>query len=138
MAGDIKVDVGSIVSGVGSIINNFRGKIPVELQGEMAKMELQIQEKMAEYEAAIASSQSAVNTVEAASSSWVARNWRPVFAWTCVLSFIIEYPLRVIVLCIFPTLNYPSIDMGVMMPPLLGLLGLGGMRTYEKRTGIIK
>jgi hypothetical protein len=28
----------------------------------------------------------------------------------------------------------PELDLAMMMPVLLGMLGLGGLRTYEKRT----
>jgi len=32
----------------------------------------------------------------------------------------------------------PVLDVAVMMPVLLGMLGLGGMRTYEKRNGVAR
>ena len=51
---------------------------------------------------------------------------------------------------IIPLLNYgiaivgaditppPPLDLEVMMPVLLGMLGLGGMRSFEKRTGVAR
>jgi hypothetical protein len=32
----------------------------------------------------------------------------------------------------------PQADMSVMMPVLMGMLGLGGMRTFERVKGVIK
>ena len=34
--------------------------------------------------------------------------------------------------------SVPLIDTATMMPVLMGMLGLGAMRTYEKRTGVSK
>jgi hypothetical protein len=32
----------------------------------------------------------------------------------------------------------PQADMGVMMPVLMGMLGLGGLRSFEKMKGVAK
>ena len=36
------------------------------------------------------------------------------------------------------TLPLPSLDMGVLMPLVMALLGMAGLRTYEKQKGISK
>jgi hypothetical protein len=131
MAGDIKVDVGSIVTGLGSIVNNIRGKIPVEMQADLEK-------KLIDLDAAVQASQSAVNAVEAASSSWFVRSWRPACAWVCVVAFALQYLIRPIISWIIPSATFPAIDTGEMMPLLFGLLGLGTMRSFDKLKGITK
>jgi hypothetical protein len=34
--------------------------------------------------------------------------------------------------------DLPEFDMGTLMPVLMGMLGLGGLRTFEKAKGISK
>jgi len=77
-----------------------------------------------------------VNKVEAASSNMFVAGWRPFIGWVCGLGFLSNFIL-------IPMSNFglalaksaiiiPMIDTTQMMPVLLGMLGLGGMRTVEK------
>lgn len=83
--------------------------------------------------------QLAVNKAEAESGSMFVGGWRPAVGWVCVAAL----PLNFIVTPMFgPVIEaYTSITMaplqtGEMMPILLGMLGLGGMRTFEKKHGV--
>jgi hypothetical protein len=131
MPGDINIDVGSVVSSIGSIITGFRGKIPPEL-------EAQLQEKLISLDAAVQASQAKINEVEAASSSWFVRSWRPACAWVCVVAFALQYLLRPVISWIVPAATFPAIDTGEMMPLLFGLLGLGTLRSIDKIKGVTK
>lgn len=86
---------------------------------------------------AVDTAQIAVNAEEAKSSNWFVSAWRPGVAWICVLAFAWAYVLQPIVVFIAaasgkPITNLPDLNMGEMMPVLLGLLGLSGLRTWEK------
>jgi len=88
-----------------------------------------------------------VNKVEAASASMFTSGWRPFIGWICGASLaysVIGYTFLNWALALyssasghaFPTL--PPVDTTVTMELLMGMLGLGGMRTYEKLKGLTK
>lgn len=80
--------------------------------------------------------QIAVNKQEAAHKSLFVAGWRPGTGWVCLTAMASNY----IVMPYLAVFGYtvPVLDLGEMMPVLLGMLGLGGMRTYEKRNGVAR
>ena len=83
----------------------------------------------------IAIAQIAVNK-EDAKGAWFQAGWRPAVGWVCVAGFTINFlvspllhPLGIIV---------PQADTSTMLPVLMGMLGLGGLRSYEKKNGLTK
>jgi len=80
-----------------------------------------------------------VDKAEAASASVFVAGWRPGIGWVCGIAFGWNYVLEpfmqfVATLCGHPV-TMPSLDLSGMMPVLLGMLGLGAMRTVEKVQG---
>ena len=68
--------------------------------------------------------------------------WRPAVGWVCTLGLATNY-LFVPVCNFLLTLNespitVPPLDLSEMMPVLLGMLGLGGLRTYEKTKAVAR
>ena len=57
-------------------------------------------------------------------------NWRPLIGWICGLSLGINYMVSPI--CAGFGVDIPQADMSVMMPLMFGMLGIGGMRSFEK------
>jgi len=91
----------------------------------------------------LAMAQIDVNKAEAASGSIFKGGWRPFIGWVCGFAFAYHFILQPILLfgvaaagISIPSL--PEFDMSQMMPVLLGMLGLGGLRTFEKQKGITK
>jgi phenylpyruvate tautomerase PptA (4-oxalocrotonate tautomerase family) len=91
----------------------------------------------------LALAQISVNAAEAASGSLFKGGWRPFIGWTCGLAFFYHFvgqPFAVFVMTVMgteiPTL--PEFDMGTLLTVLGGMLGIGGLRTYEKQKGITK
>ena len=80
----------------------------------------------------IALAQIKVNEAEA-KGNWFQSSWRPAIAWVCVLGFLINY--LVSPLCAGFGIVIPQADTGTMLPVLMGMLGLGGMRTLERVKG---
>jgi len=81
--------------------------------------------------------QIAVNKVEAASPSLFTSGWRPATGWVCVLGMtgnflVIPFTNFVMALTMEIPITVPLIPLDTMMPILLGMLGLGGLRTFEK------
>ncbi len=90
--------------------------------------------------------QIAVNMQEAKSENVFISGWRPAVGWTCTAAFAYAFVLQpfaafiALVSGMDPALleALPDLDIGAMMPVLLGMLGLGAMRTYEKKSGTNK
>lgn len=86
--------------------------------------------------------QTDVNKVEASSSSLFVSGWRPFIGWTCGTAFAYHYVLQPFLLFMFALFDkaivLPVFSMESLLTVLLGLLGLGGMRTYEKFKGVSK
>ena len=93
------------------------------------------------HEAAMA--QVATNQAEAKHRSVFVAGWRPFVGWTCGVALAYHFVLAPLILfgvnvagVEIPEL--PAFDMDSLMTVLLGMLGLGGLRTYEKKQGITK
>lgn len=80
-----------------------------------------------------AMAQVALNTAEA-KGNWFQSGWRPATGWICVLALAVNY--LVSPLAAGFGLVIPQADGGTLMPILMGMLGLGGMRSYEKTKNI--
>lgn len=65
-----------------------------------------------------------------AKGNWFQSSWRPSIGWICSLSLAINYMVSPI--CAGFGIDIPQADMSVMMPLLFGMLGLAGMRSYDK------
>ena len=78
--------------------------------------------------------QMAINQVEASSSSGFTSNWRPFIGWICGFSFAWQYFAGPIC-AFFLGKPIPTLDSTVMMTVLMGMLGLGVMRSYDKKQG---
>tara|TARA_R100001594_G_scaffold141433_1_gene187437 strand:+ start:38 stop:415 length:378 start_codon:yes stop_codon:yes gene_type:complete len=68
--------------------------------------------------------------IEEAKGNWFQSSWRPLIGWICGLSLMINYMVSPI-LAGFGII-IPQADMSVMMPLLFGMLGIAGMRSYDK------
>jgi hypothetical protein len=77
----------------------------------------------------IALAQIKVNEAEA-KGNWFQSSWRPATAWVCVLGFFVNF--LVSPLCAGFGINIPQADTSTMLPVLMGMLGLAGMRTAER------
>lgn len=77
-----------------------------------------------------------INKVEAANPSLFVSGWRPYIGWVCGLGCTwnwVGLPVLKAVMAIYGSpLSVSPADLSEMMPLLVGLLGLGGLRTYEK------
>ena len=90
----------------------------------------------------IAKAQIEVNRTEAASGSLFVSGWRPAVGWICAsgLGFnFLVVPLGNFYLTVSgSTILIPALDLSQMMPVLLGMLGLGAYRSFEKVKGVAR
>jgi len=91
----------------------------------------------------LALAQVEVNKAEAASGSVWKGGWRPFVGWMCGTAFAYHFviqPLAIFIVAAYgmeiPAL--PEFDMGQLMTVLMGMLGLGGLRSFEKSKGVAK
>ena len=81
-----------------------------------------------------------VNKTEAGHRNLFVAGWRPAVGWVCVLSMASNFlviPMANFTLALADsTVNIPLIDLSTMMPVLMGMLGLGALRTVEKTKGV--
>jgi len=86
--------------------------------------------------------QTDVNKVEAAHKSIFVAGWRPFVGWTCGSAFALHFvviPLANFFMVVF---KQPQVlitfDVQTLMTVLMGLLGMGGLRTFEKIKGVAR
>jgi hypothetical protein len=83
----------------------------------------------------ISLAQIAVNREEA-KGNWFQSSWRPATAWVCVLGFMVNFLISPLAAPFGITV--PQADTSTMLPVLMGMLGLGGLRTMERVKGVGK
>jgi|TARA_R110000796_G_scaffold22759_1_gene65634 hypothetical protein len=84
-----------------------------------------------------------INKAEAASGSLFKGGWRPAVGWVCAIAFAYHFILKDLIIfgASFAGLELPEMpefDMGTLLTVLGGMLGIGGLRTYEKKSGLTK
>ena len=130
--------IGAILPSVMEVAGRF---LPEDKE-KRAAAEREIEAQLTMHLAKIDLAQLDINKTEAAHRSVFVSGWRPAIGWTCgaamALNFLI-FPLASFVLAQTGHLiELPTLDMSEMMPVLMGLLGLGGLRTVEKLKRVSK
>jgi hypothetical protein len=139
------LNIGDIIKGVGSIADDL-------FTSDEERLKVALQEK--NIEASLIQGQLAVNAKEAEHASVFVAGWRPFIGWIGGLALayqFILYPLLIWIwslgqaqgwipchinseaisqVCTFTT--PPVLDSGALFAMLTGLLGIGGMRSFDK------
>lgn len=106
---------------------------------ELLKMQQAGEFKQMEAELQMAQMQVDVNKVEAAAPDFFTRGWRPAIGWVCVAGCgwnWVGLPVAKLLIDLAGhQLQLEMADVSEMLPLLLGMLGLGAMRTTEKIKG---
>ena len=130
-----------IVPAIGGIIETI-GKVADDLitsDSERAKADLDAYNA----ETARLTSQTKINEIEASSTDRFVSRWRPAVGWVGVVALgyasIVEPVGRFIAQVAFGYEGaFPVIDTDLTLQVLLGLLGLGAMRSFDKKVGTSK
>ena len=126
--------IGDIIQTVGNLASDL-------ITTEKETRQLDIDEYNAETKRL--ESQTEINKIEAASSSLFVAGWRPFIGWVCGLAFgyatIFEPLLRFGSSVWFNyTGAFPTIDTTLTMQALFAVLGIGAMRSFDKKAGTSK
>jgi hypothetical protein len=99
--------------------------------GELAQLDAELK---------LATGQIDVNKVEAASQSLFVAGWRPAIGWVCGAAFAFKFilgPAAVVAMAMSGhPITLPVFDFTEMSTILMGMLGLGALRTVEKVKGV--
>ena len=70
-----------------------------------------------------------INKAEAATGSLFIGGWRPCIGWICAFGLLYN---TIIVNILGIWVAVPEVDTTLLVPVMMGMLGLGAMRSYEK------
>ena len=84
-----------------------------------------------------------VNKAEASSGAFFKGGWRPFVGWVCAVAFAYHFVIQPLLIFIFSYAgieppDLPEFEMNTLLTVLGGLLGIGGLRTYEKQKQLTK
>jgi len=82
--------------------------------------------------------QTKINEIEASHRSLFVSGWRPSVGWASSLAFAYHFLVFPIIRTIYPNVDFPVLETEPLFTVLMGMLGLGGLRTYEKIKGKTK
>ena len=130
--------IGPIIDIVGKVIDRV---VPDKAAAERAKRDFEAQALTQEFQLALG--QLEINKAEASHASIFVAGWRPCVGWICAAALgyatILEPVGRFVAKVWFGYGGaFPVIDTMLTMQVLLGLLGLGGLRTWEKQKDVAR
>jgi phenylpyruvate tautomerase PptA (4-oxalocrotonate tautomerase family) len=123
-------------------VSNILDKV-IEDKDQKAKLAHEIATMAERHAQELAKGQIDINKEEAKSRNIFIAGWRPFVGWTCGLALFWHFLGLPVTLFITGWFNLqhpplPEFDMNSLMTVLLGMLGLGGMRSFEKFKGLTK
>lgn len=123
-------------------VSNVLDKV-VEDKDQKARLAHEIATMAERHAQELAKGQIDINKEEAKSRNIFIAGWRPFVGWTCGLALFWHFLGLPVTLFITGWFNLqhpplPEFDMNSLMTVLLGMLGLGGMRSFEKFKGLTK
>jgi hypothetical protein len=132
----------ALVPALGTLVDRL---IPDKAAAERAKADMEAALVKASNEAALA--QVEVNKIEAGHSSVFVAGWRPFIGWVCGVALALYYvPMFIIGMglwvwaCLEAGAMVPRPELGVaeIIGLVMAMLGLGGLRTFEKLHGVAR
>lgn len=135
-----------IFSGIADIVGRFKADPTVVAQHaeKLAELDIALKQAQMQVDVQLSMAQNKVNEIEAASTKWWVNGWRPSVGWVCSFGLFVA----LIVGPFFTWASgwitsghpgpFPALDTNVLLTMLGGMLGIGGLRTYEKVAGVSK
>ena len=128
----------ALIGPVASLLDKF-----LEDKDQKAKLAHEISTMATRHAQELAKGQLEINKVEAQHRSMFVAGWRPFLGWGLSFAMIWHFVLVPLItfICAFAGMDIPDLpffDMESLMTVLLGMLGLGGLRSFEKAKGLTK
>ncbi|MBK25872.1 MAG: hypothetical protein CME70_17865 [Halobacteriovorax sp.] len=129
--------LGSLVQPVTGLLDKF-----IEDKDQKNQLAHEISTMAERHAQELAKGQLEINKAEAQSRNVFVAGWRPFIGWVCGVAMAYNYVVQPILIFTLAQFDYlvalPALDLGEMMPVLMGMLGLGSLRSFEKYKGIAK
>ena len=128
----------SLIEPVTGLLDKF-----IEDKDQKAKLAHEIATMGEKHAQQLSLAQIEVNKAEAASGSFFKGGWRPFVGWVCAVAFAYHFVIKPLLIFIFSYIgieppDLPEFQMNTLLTVLGGLLGIGGLRTYEKQKQLTK
>ena len=129
-----------LIGPISEVVNTVLKRIlpPEKMsESERANLEAQVTMELAKQDWQGVMGNLEINKEEAKSTNWFVAGWRPAVGWVCATAFAYHYIIQPLALFVIITTGValpplPTFEMESLMTVLLGMLGLGGLRTFEK------
>ncbi|RJO61099.1 MAG: hypothetical protein C4542_07375 [Dehalococcoidia bacterium] len=129
---------GEVLNGVGDAAIKIRTALTGDLPPDKkAEIELAIMG----LENQILLAQNDLNKLDAQSGSLYKGGWRPLAGWSCASGFLYTAMIQPLFVWVSKNMGWqepPSIDSELLIYVLFALLGVGGLRSLDKRNGVTK
>lgn len=134
---------GEAIAQGSKLLNNILSRVlPAEKmsEAERTKLSQDLTLALLEKDSQEVLAQLAINANEAKSDSMFVAGWRPAVGWVCAAAFGYTFVLQPFAVFLITVMKWqapplPALDMGPLLMVLGGILGIGGLRTYEKTKG---
>ena len=128
----------SLIGPISNLLDKF-----VEDKDQKARLAHDLATMAERHAHELAQGQIEINKQEASHRSMFVAGWRPFVGWCCGIALAWHFVLQPVVVFTVAYLGVdipalPTFDMESLMTVLLGMLGLGGLRTFEKTKGLTK
>ena len=128
-----KIFSGELVDSVGKIVDELHVSDEEKAQAKAKLLELENQVKLKQMDINLADAKSTAGGL----SGMLQRSWRPLIGMSCALAIFWEFVLSKFILFIcglfqYEVVNIPELEMGTLMPLVMALLGMSGIRSFEK------
>ncbi|MCK5604098.1 hypothetical protein KAR91_19580 [Candidatus Pacearchaeota archaeon] len=123
----------TLLDGIGGFAQDMRSVFTGDLSPEK---KAEFENKLLTLQAEANKAQIQLNAVEATHTSIFVAGWRPFIGWVCGVSLAYSYVLHPILAWVVVVYGLdvkpPELDTSSLITIVMSLLGLGGLRTYEK------
>jgi hypothetical protein len=132
--------IGALAPLVGGIVNKFVDKIPDG--NERARAKEQLEKELVDAANQVMLAQTRINEQEAKHQSIWVSGWRPAVGWLCVCgigwAMVVQPIVQWVIILWGDGTELPSIDTSYLTELLMGLLGMSGLRTFEKMKNVAR
>ena len=138
---DISTPWGAVINAAVGIIDKVIPDPAQKAAAQLAILQLQQSGQLEQLKAdtQLALAQTNVDAVEAASPSFFKSGWRPAVGWVCGIGLFVQFLVNPIGSWVAALMGhpvaFPPLDLGTLMTLLFGMLGMGTLRSFDKKAG---
>ena len=116
------------VEGIANVVDKFVETDDEKRAWEAVRAKMAMEPQLAQIE---------LNKIEAGSRTLFVAGWRPAAGWICAIGLLFIFIINPLIQWVTGEPG-PVLPTDIMFELMLGMLGLGGLRTFEKYTGKAK